>query len=360
MSEAITDIGAFEYTALPGRVAFGFGASGRVVEEVKALGCDRAFVLGGPFNAAAAARLAASLGALAVGISTDAQMHTPVAVTDRVLSRVLALRADCLVSLGGGSTIGLGKALAWRTDLPQVVVPTTYAGSEATPILGETHGGHKTTFRSPKVLPEVILYDVELTLSLPPRLSVVSGMNAIAHAVEALYAKDANPMTSRRGEDGIGALGTALPAIVADPGDRAARTRALYGAWLCGHCLGTVGMALHHKICHTLGGRFNLPHAETHTVILPHVVSYNYGAAREAMDRVARALGVADPARGLFDLAATLGVPTSLQEIGMAEADLDEVTAILAAASYWNPRPVDRDSIRVLLEDAYLGRRPSC
>jgi maleylacetate reductase len=352
---------AFEYTALPGRVVFGFGTVARVADEMSALGCSRALVLSGPQRTnAAAARLVKLLGDRVVGFSSDAAMHTPIEVTDRVMRQLVEAGVDCLVSVGGGSTIGLGKALALRTDLPQIVVPTTYAGSEATPILGQTERGRKTTIRSAKVLPEVIVYDVELTLGLPPLLSVVSGMNAIAHAVEALYAKDANPVTSALAEQGIAALGRALPLIVADPQDRAARADVLFGAWACGNCLGTVGMSLHHKLCHTLGGSFDLPHAETHTVILPHAAAFNSVAAPEALGRAAGALRVDNAAQGLFDLAAKLGAPTSLEALGMAESDLDKAAEIAVSAPYWNPRPIERDAIRALLDDAYHGRRPAC
>ena len=351
---------AFEYTPLPGRVVFGFGTIGRVPDEVSALGCRRAFVLSAPHHKnTAAIRILDALGGHAVGLSTDAAMHTPVEVTDRVMQQLGAAGADCLVAIGGGSTTGLSKALALRTDLPQIVVPTTYAGSEATPVLGQTEQGRKTIIRSPKVLPEVVVYDVELTLGLPPHLSVVSGMNAIAHAVEALYAKDSNPITSALAEQGIAALSHALPLIVADTQDRAARANALFGAWACGNCLGTVGMSLHHKLCHTLGGSFNLPHAELHTVILPHAAAFNSAAAPEALGRVARALGVDHAAQGLFDLASTLGAPISLRALGMAESDLDKATDIAVSAPYWNPRPIERDAIRALIGDAYHGRRPS-
>jgi maleylacetate reductase len=212
-------------------------------------------------------------------------MHTPVDVTERVMTQLVSCEADCLVSLGGGSTIGLGKALALRTDLPQIVLPTTYAGSEATPVLGETQDGEKSTIRTMKVLPEVIIYDVELTYGLPPGLSLVSGINAIAQPVEALYARDANPIISSFAEQGIAALGLALPQIVSDPANRDARSDALFGAWACGSCLGAVGMSLHHMLCHVLGGTFGLPHAETHTVILPHAVAYNAHAAPVAARR---------------------------------------------------------------------------
>jgi maleylacetate reductase len=351
---------AFEYIALPARVVFGVGTLWRVADEMNALGRTRAFVLSDPHHASAGAtRLVQALGDKAVHVSTDAVMHTPTDVTERVLKNLVACDADCVVSLGGGSTIGLGKALALRTDLPQIVLPTTYAGSEATPILGETDGKKKTTIRSPKVLPEVIIYDVELTYGLPKGLSVVSGINAIAHAVEALYAKEANPVISNLAEQGIAMLGRALPRIVSDAADRDARSDALFGAWACGSCLGAVGMSLHHKLCHVLGGTFGLPHAETHTVILPHAAAYNAGAAPAALDRVARAFGEQDAAAALFDLAAMNGAPTSLRQIGMSESDLDKAADEALQSAYWNPRPIEREPIRALLDDAYFGRRPS-
>jgi maleylacetate reductase len=351
---------AFEYTALPARVVFGVGTLTRVADEMNALGCKRAFVLSDPHHASVGAmRLMHTLGEKAVHLSADAVMHTPADVTERVLKKLVACNADCLVSLGGGSTIGLGKALALQTDLPQIVLPTTYAGSEATPILGKTDGGKKSTIRSMKVLPEVIVYDVELTYGLPKGLSLVSGINAIAHAVEALYAREANPVISNLAEQGIAALGRALPRIVSDPADRDARSDALFGAWACGSCLGAVGMSLHHKLCHVLGGTFGLPHAETHTVILPHAAAYNAGAAPAALHRVARALGAHEAAGALFDLAAMHGAPTSLRQIGMPESDLDKAADVALQSAYWNPRPIERDPIRALLDDAYFGRRPS-
>jgi alcohol dehydrogenase class IV len=286
-------------------------------------------------------------------------MHTPVEVTEQAMQKVRETGADCTVALGGGSTTGLGKAIALRTDLPQIVIPTTYAGSEATPILGETKDGLKTTQRSPKILPEVIVYDVDLTLTLPVGLSATSGMNAIAHAVEGLYTQDANPIVSLMAEEGVRALASALPKIAADPGDREARSDALYGAWLCGVVLGSVGMALHHKLCHTLGGTFDLPHAETHTVVLPHAAAYNAPAAPEAMARVARALGATDAPQGLYDLAKRLGAPLALRDIGMPEDGLDRAADLAVANPYWNPRPIDRAGVRRLLGDAFYGRRPA-
>lgn len=291
-------------------------------------------------------------------IFTDAQMHTPVEVTERALQLVRREQIDGLISLGGGSTTGLSKALALRTDLPQIAIPTTYAGSEATPILGETKDGSKTTLRDMRVLPETIIYDVDLTHTLPASLSMTSGLNALAHAVEALYARDRNPIISMLAEEGIRALAGALPIIRRLPLDPTARSQALYGAWACGTCLGAVGMAIHHKLCHTLGGSFNLPHAETHAVLLPHSVAYNQTAAPEAMQRIAAALKTNDAAAGLFSLAQKLGTPISLKEIGMQESDLAHAADLAVANPYWNPRPIERESIQKLLQNAFLGAKP--
>jgi maleylacetate reductase len=349
----------FVYSGLPARVIFGSGTLSELGEEIRRLGCSRALLLSTPQQEADAKALAGRLGALAAGLFAQAAMHTPLEVTERALQAARQVSADVTVALGGGSTTGLGKAIALRTDLPQIVIPTTYAGSEATPILGETKDGLKTTQRSMKVLPEVILYDVDLTLTLPAALSATSGMNAIAHAVEALYAQDTNPVTSLMAEEAIRALSSALPVIVRNPKDIEARSDALYGAWLCGICLGTAGMALHHKLCHILGGTFDLPHAETHTVVLPYATAYNAAAAPEAMKRLARALNADDPVRGLYDLERSLKAPASLKELGMPESGLDKAAELALANRYWNPMPLEKSAIRALLADAWAGRTPS-
>jgi alcohol dehydrogenase class IV len=245
-----------------------------------------------------------------------------------------------------------------RTDLPQIAVPTTYAGSEVTSILGETKGGVKTTLKSPKVLPETIIYDVDLSLSLPVSLSVVSGFNAIAHAAEALYAQERNPVISLLAAEGIRAISSALPKIVKAPQDREARSDALYGAWLCGMCLDSVGMALHHKLCHTLGGAFDLPHAETHTAVLPHALAFNASAAPEAMAAIAQALGVDDAARGLYELARELGATMALEALGMPADGIETATDLAMSNPYWNPQPFDHSSIRDVIARAHAGAPP--
>ncbi len=349
---------SFVYTGLPSRVVFGTGTLARLGEELERLGVKRALVLCTRGQRALAERAAPWMAGRGAGVFAGATMHTPVEVTLLALRELAAAGADGLVAIGGGSTTGLGKALALRTDLPQLVVPTTYAGSEVTPILGETKDGVKTTLRSPKVLPETVLYDVALTLSLPVGISGTSGINAIAHAVEALYARDRNPITSRMAEEAIHALGTALPRIARAPLDAEARTSALYGAWLSGTCLGSVGMALHHKLCHTLGGAFDLPHAETHTVVLPHATAYNAPAAPDAMRAIARALGSGDAATGLYELAGALGARRALRDLGMPRSGIDRATELALANPYDNPRPLERDAIRDLIARAWAGERP--
>jgi len=356
MKEKATSMLSFVYTGLPARVVFGSGTLAQLGAELERLGCKRALLLASRRHRAAGEAAASGLVA---AVFEDAAMHTPVDVTERALAVLRDRQADGIVAIGGGSAVGLAKAIALRTDLPQIVVPTTYAGSEMTPILGQTEQGIKSTLRSPKVLPEVVIYDVDLTLGLPPALSVTSGLNAMAHAVEALYAEARNPVTSLMAEEGIRALGRALPRIVARPADAEARSDALYGAWLCAVCLGTVGMALHHKLCHVLGGTFGLPHAETHSVILPHAMAYNEPAAPEAAARIAGALGTEGAARGLHDLAVRLGAPLSLKDLGMPEDGIDRAVALVMKDSYWNPRPMDGQAIRDLIGRAWAGLPPA-
>lgn len=348
---------SFTYAGSPARILFGSGRSADVSSAVESLGCRRALVLATPHQKADAEALSDRLGALSVGVFSGAVMHTPVDVTEKALKVAQETEADCVVSLGGGSTTGLGKAIAYRTDLPQVVIPTTYAGSEVTPILGQTEGGRKTTVRHPGILPEVVIYDPDLTLGLPVGMSVTSGLNAMAHAIEGLYAQDRNPVSTLMALDGLRAFKDSLPVLVKSPEDTDARAEALYGAWLCGTVLGTVGMALHHKICHTLGGSFDTPHAETHAVMLPHTAAFNAEAARAELAAAAVLFG-GSIGGGLWDFAKSIGAPLSLKDFGLTEADLDRAADIATENPYWNPRPIDRTSIRTLLQKAWEGIRP--
>ena len=209
------------------------------------------------------------------------------------------------------------------------------------------------------MLPKTVIYDPALTLTLPPKIAGPSGMNAIAHCVEGLYALDGNPIISLFAAEGIRALARSLPRVVEAPGDIEARADALYGAWLAGTVLGAVSIGIHHKLCHTLGGTFNLPHAEVHTVILPHAVEFNTRAAPDAMRITAESLGVENAARGLFDLAARIGAPVALKDIGMPADGIERAAALSTQNPYANPRPVEYAGVLELLWNAYEGRRPA-
>ena len=271
---------SFVYQMMPSRVIFGAGCLEKLPEEMERLGASKALVLSTVEQRRIGLEMVERLGARAAGLFDRAVMHVPIETAQAAREEAKRLGADCCVTVGGGSTTGLAKAIALVSELPILAVPTTYAGSEMTPIWGLTENGRKTTGRDARVLPKTVLYDPCLTVTMPAMLSATSGMNSIAHCVEALYAQEANPIVSMMAEEGIRALAGSLPVVVKEPGNLEARSEALYGAWLGGIALGAAGMALHHKLCHTLGGTYNLPHAETHTVVLPHAAAYNAAATR--------------------------------------------------------------------------------
>lgn len=348
----------FVYTALPSRVVFGPGKLATISEEVEAIGAQRALVLCTPEQRAQAERVGDLLGARLAGIHDGARMHVPIESARAARALAADLGADCAVAIGGGSTIGLGKAIALEAALPIIAIPTTYAGSEMTPIYGITEAGLKRTGKDARVLPRTVIYDPDLSMSLPLEMSFFSGMNAIAHAAEGLYARDGNPVMSLMAEEGIRALARGMAALREKDGDREARSLCLYGAWLCGTVLGNVGMALHHKLCHTLGGSFDLPHAQTHAIVLPHAMAFNSIAVPEAMTRIAAAIGAVEGPMGLYELAKRLGIPTALRDLGLGENDLDRATEIALANPYWNPRPIERAPLRALLQRAWEGAEP--
>ncbi|CAH7065062.1 maleylacetate reductase [Vibrio splendidus] len=349
---------SFIYNGLPTRVIFGSGIIDQVAAEAEYLGITKALVISTPHQVGLAEKVAKLLGDKSADVFAGAAMHTPVDVTEKALSICEALAVDGLVSVGGGSTTGLGKALAYRKDYPQLVLPTSYAGSEMTNILGQTKQGLKTTVRDASIQPETVLYDVDLTLTMPALFSGTSGINAIAHAVEALYAVDGNPIISLIAEEGIRSLYKALPILAKHSTDLEARKEALYGAWLCGICLGSVGVAIHHKLCHALGGAFDLPHAKTHTVVLPHALAYNAPAVPDAMKRLCRAMDTDNPVAALFDLARVIGAPHSLEALGMPEDGIDKAVEITFKNPYWNPKELDREAIKSTIHSAWKGIRP--
>jgi maleylacetate reductase len=356
---------SFTYEALPGRVVFGVGAGReKLVEEVIRLGAERMLLVATEREMEVAEELAAPLGDRVVGVFTNVRPHVPVEVATAARELARRIGADCLLSIGGGSTTGTAKAIALELPLPIVAVPTTYAGSEMTPIWGLTEAQRKKTGTSVDVLPKVVVYDPELTISLPPFITGPSAMNAMAHCVEAFYAPGANPITSLLAEEGIRALARGVPVAVTSPEDLEGRSKILYGAYLAGAALAVAGAGIHHKICHIMGGAYDLPHAEMHTVVLPHAVAFKEPAIPEVMERVAGALGEwgkNGAATGLYDLTESIKAPTTLKDIGMKGENLDRaVGLVLAAVPEDNPRPMDEDEagVRNILENAYAGRRP--
>lgn len=350
----------FEYSALPSRVIFGSGHARKLPAEIRRLNVSRPLLLSTPGKSNYANQLSDIIQAASItvaGTFPHAKPHTPTSVTEEATAFLNSVAADCMVSIGGGSVVGLGKAVSIRTGVPHVSIPTTYSGSEMTPILGETHNGNKTTRSDPKILPAVVIYDADFTMTLPPSICVTSGINAIAHAVEALYAQNANPITSMLALEGIKALAEALPLIIQDPESRAPRDQALYGAWLCGTVLGSSSMGLHHKLCHVLGGSFALPHAETHTVVLPHVLSYNAHAIPEQMAKLATVLpgSNGDALNGLELLLKKLQAPRALMYLGMKDSDIDKATEIATSNQYPNPRALEPEWIRELIRRAWAG-----
>jgi maleylacetate reductase len=348
----------FIHDALPQRVCFGSGtAAASLSAEIESLGATRIMLI--------AAKPEEHLAdAISVGLPVavrhdDVVMHVPVDVADRARAVAADSGADVLVSVGGGSTTGLAKAVALTTGLPIVAVPTTYAGSEATPVWGLTEGAKKTTGVDHRVLPRVIVYDAALTTSLPVDMSVASGLNALAHCVDSMWAPNADPINAAFAVEGIRSLQTGLPKVVADPEDLEGREHALYAAYLSAASFASAGSGLHHKICHVLGGKYNLPHAQTHATVLPYVLAFNAPAAPEAEQRIAGAFGTWTAIDGLVALKEELNAPHALADYGFtAESVAEAADAILPSVPPSNPRPVTAEDLRTLLRAAWSGADP--
>lgn len=348
----------FAHSALPMNVTFGRGMS-PVKEHVDSLGFRRPMVISTHNRTPLARSVVEVIAPVEAEIYPGAVAHVPVAVVDHAEKRARDMGCDGYIAVGGGAPIGLAKALALRTSHPIIAIPTTYAGSEMTPVWGLTENNVKRTGRDPVVLPRAVVYDPNLTISLPAPVSVTSGMNAIAHAVEALYAPDTSPIVAMMAREGARALTAALPRIVSDPTELAARSEALYGSWLCGAVLGSTTMALHHKLCHILGGTFDLPHAQVHAIVLPHVLAFNAPFAPQMVAGLDDVFGAGDPWTALWDLQTSLPMPIALSEVGFREGDIAEVVRQVLAIPYYNPRPVVAAEITALLGRALVGSTPT-
>ena len=352
-----------DFGGLPSRAIFGAGKIATLKDEIEAVGARRALLCCSPGRAEMVEKLAATLGPLSAGICARALPFTPMEAVEDGRRMASETKADCLVSYGGGNAVGFAKAIALELDIPIIAVPTTLSGSETTALQGIIKDGKRTQNASPRMQAKTLIYDPELTLDLPLAVLIPSGMNSMAHAVGALVADNGNPMSRLFDEEGIREMASALKRIAAEPDDLDARSQAFHGAWLNANTLKLApgGVNVHHKLCHTIGGGLGLSHAEVHTVILPHSTAYNRDAVPRGMAAIAGALGNAtnDAAGGLFDLETVIGAPVALRDIGVPRDRLDDIADQVATDSYYsNPRPIERDSIRDLLESAWHGHRP--
>jgi alcohol dehydrogenase class IV len=342
---------------LASRVLTGPGARHDIPAEIERLDA-RVLLMSTRSAKAAADELADALdGRLAARFDRPV-VHTPVAVTNEAMDLLAGAGIDTatgstvVVAIGGGSAIGLAKAVSARTGMAQIAVPTTYAGSEVTGVLGETDNGVKTTRRDPALTPGTVVYDAELTVSMPAGLTRTSALNALAHAVEALWAPDRSAMTDALATESFDLFLTHLPAVLADGADLPARDQLQQAGWLAGLCLAQTRMGLHHQLAHALGGTFDLPHAELHAMLLPHVMAFNLPAAPAAAARLERVVG-SDPVSAVAEIARAYDGPTTLRELGVPSQDLRAVAERVAATPYPNPRAFDAAELFGLLGQVY-------
>jgi maleylacetate reductase len=345
----------FTHESLGQRVVFApSDASAAVAAEIRSLDASRVMLIASEREAGLADPIAAGL-PVAVR-HEEVVMHVPIEVAERARRVAADAGADAIITVGGGSTTGLGKAVALTTGLPIVAVPTTYAGSEATNGWGLTAGEKKSTGVDARVLPRSIVYDAGLLTSLPAGLAVASGLNALAHGVDAMWGPKADPIDQALAGEGIRGLAGGLPTVAHDGSAIDGIEQTLYGAYLAAVAFTSAGSGLHHKICHVLGGMFNLPHAQTHAVVLPHVLAFNAPNAPAAERRIAAAFGAEDAVAGLAALRSTVDAPRALRDLDMpADGIPRAVAAVLAAAPENNPTPLTQDNVTALLRAAWEG-----
>jgi maleylacetate reductase len=345
----------FDHTTLGQRVLFGSGeAAEHARAAVAGLRLERLLLIADTFAMDLAEAICARV-PVVVRIH-DIVQHVPVENAVAAVALVRESAVDGIISIGGGSSTGLAKVVARDTGLPVVAIPTTFAGSEATDVWGQTEGNRKATGADPKVLPRVVIYDATLSRSLPGHLAVASGLNAVAHAVDGFWAPRADPINTALGTEGLRALIPGLRRLSADPDDLEARELTLYGAYLAAVAFASSGSGMHHKICHVLGGAYGLSHSEMHAIVLSYVTAFNAPAAPDAANRTSHALGGGPAAKGLYQLREELGVVGSLAELGMPEQGVDDGAELaFAAIPSSNPRAFALDDVRQIVRAAWAG-----
>lgn len=349
----------FEHITLGQRVLFGsHQAAGYLAAEVARLDARRVMVVAAGPEQEIARQVTSEID-IELEYS-DVVMHVPIETAERARAAAEAAGIDLIVSVGGGSTTGLAKAIALTHGMPIIAVPTTYAGSEATNVWGLTEKERKTTGVDDRVLPQVVIYDAALTVSLPAEMSIASGLNGMAHCIDSLWGPRADPINGAMATEGIRSLNSGLPQILDDPQGLDGREKALYGAYLSAVAFASAGSGLHHKICHVLGGTFNLPHAQTHATVLPYVLGFNAPDAPDAAERIAAAFGAEDALQGLEALRNRLGAPKALKDYGFTPEGIPTaVELVLRAVPDNNPRKATTANLTALLQAALTGTDPA-
>lgn len=348
----------FDYTPVPSKAVFGENSALKLKEEALKLGGSRIMIACTKNMVRRIQHVIDDLDDMCVSIYDKAEAHCPEHIALGAVHEFKEKKCDIIVAVGGGSTIGIGKAITLRTDAPLIVIVTTPCGSESTPIHGMLVGNKKKTGRDRKVIASTSIYDATLTISMNAHLTGTIGMNSLAHCVEALYAKVKSPISDMMAIEGIKALTSGLPPSIDDPNDLKARSQVLYGGMLSGYCVTLAGIAIHHKLCHVLGGHHGIPHGESNSVILPYATAYNETAAPEAMEKIRDAMGTNSASGGIYDFARLIDVPKSLKELGMRESDLDLAAEETIERTTYNPKKLDKKSVREMLQMAYEGVRP--
>jgi maleylacetate reductase len=349
-------IPTFTYHSDPVRIVFGAGAIAALPTEADLHKISRLLVLCSPTRADLARKLIAPVAERCLGFCETAGQSMPRDAFDRIVGEIKRVNANGFIVIGGGSPIGLAKAAAATTGIPYIAVVTTYSGSEMAARWYIGVAEDRVNGESVAALPATAIYDPELTLDLPPAVSAASGMNAMAHAVESLYGIDTNPVVQSMAEEAVRRLGLSLPRIVQNPRDLAARTDALYAAWLAGNFRAKVG--LEHAIAQRMRQWFNLDHARAHAIATPYAVGFNAAAAPEAMARIRRALGADDAARGLYELNLRLALPTGFNQLGLNESNIDKAVEVVSAVKITHPRPVTKADLHNVIGQAYAGAPP--
>jgi len=344
------------HNATPPRIVFGSGSVSGLPAEVHRLGATRALVVTTPGRAALGRQLQDLIGGAAIGVLAEAVSQVPIELAERSREQARDLDADCLIAVGGGAATGLCKGIALEHPLPIIAIPTTYSGSEMTAFCGITIAGVKRMHRSRNMLAATVVYDPELSVSLPAAVTASSTMNALAHCIDGIWQPTLSPLVAHAAAEGVQVLVGALPKVLADPRDLFGRTELLYGAHLAGGVLAG-GFTLQHAIAHTLGGSFGIEHGLAHSLVLPHVTRHLQSVIPDLMAPIAATLGTDDIAAVVADLARTSGLPSSLLEVGLTAADVERAVDITMSTepNPDEPVPVTADVVRAILEAALCG-----